>query len=358
MKKIKLLILSLFLCSCSSPKEQQLYEDYTLSAGFDTVISFKFYANSEKEFDKEVEKATQLFLYYHQLFDKYNSYENNNIKTINDNAGKQPVKVDQALIDLLLLSKEYSELSQNQFNITLGPVLSIWHDVREKAENNEAYKLPSKSELEKASVCSGWDKVEINDEEDTVYLNQSCASLDVGAVAKGYATQKVGEMLLEDGYTNGFINAGGNLQILGPKLTGEGWNAGILKPSLDNSSESILIVPIAKNYSFVTSGDYQRYFIHENEIMHHIIDPDTLYPAKHAKSISILTKESSIADILSTTLYTMTYQDGVELIQKINEKGTQVDVVWIYDKLDEIENENYYEKDGYYLLSTPNIAIK
>lgn len=358
LKKFISIFLVFLLFGCSTTKEKQLFEDYTISSGFDTIISYKMYANSENEFKKAIIKANELFSYYNELFDKYNDYEINNIKTINDNAGIQPIEVDQEIINLLLLSKQYSELSNNQFDVTLGSVLKIWHDVREKALNNESYELPSKDELNQAKVCSGWDKVVIDDEKNTVYLTESCASLDVGAVAKGYATQKVSEMLINDGFTNGFINAGGNLEFLGPKINKDAWRTGILAPSLNNSSQSLVVIPLPEQVSFVTSGDYQRYFIHNDEIMHHIIDPDTLYPAKHAKSITILTKDSGIADILSTTLYTMTYQEGLQLIEKLKLNGLEVDAVWIYDNLNEIKNESYTIKENFYLLSSNIELIK
>jgi len=359
LKKIISIFLVALLCGCSfNKKELEVFDDYTISAGFDTIISYKLYANNEDEFNEEIKKANSLFLHYHQLFDKYNNYDMNNIKTINDNAGIQPVSVDQEIIDLLFLSKQYSELSNNQFDITMGSVLKIWHDVREKALNEEAYTLPTQNKLNQASVCSGWDKVIIDDENNTVYLSESCMSLDVGAVAKGYATQKVSEMLIKDGFINGFVNAGGNLQFLGPKINGEPYRSGILAPTLNNSSSSLIVIPIDETTSFVTSGDYQRYFLHENEIMHHIIDPDTLYPSKHARSITIITKDSGIADILSTTLYTMTYQEGLQFIKDIESKGIELDVVWIYDSLDEIKDENYTIIENYYVLSTNENFLK
>lgn len=357
MKKLILLILCFTLTACSQPtKNKTLYQSSTLQAGFDTVITLQLYADSEEEFNETFQKAANGFLYFHQLFDKYNNYDVNNIKTINDNAGIQPVEVNQEIIDLLLLAKKYSEISNNQFNITLGPVLKLWHDVREKAENEQPYTLPTEDELNKAYVCSGWDKVEINDDENTVYLNESCASLDVGAIAKGYATQKVAEYLKSEGYNNGIIDAGGNIQFLGSKITNEPWLVGITKPTF-NAQNSIVRLNINEENAFVTSGDYQRYFMHNDEIMHHIIDPDTLYPSRHARSVTILTKDSGIADILSTTLYTMTYQEGKELIEQLNQLGIQAEVVWIYDTLDEIKNETYIEKDGFYIIHTQDLEI-
>ncbi len=135
MKKKLILLICLALTACA-PKEKTLYSKDTLQAGFDTIISIKLYTENQEEFDQVFSEAASTFLYYNNLFDKYNNYEGmNNIKTINDAAGKEKVEVDQELIDLLLLSKKYSEYSNNQFDITLGPVLSLWHDVREKAEN-------------------------------------------------------------------------------------------------------------------------------------------------------------------------------------------------------------------------------
>lgn len=358
MKKILGIILCLILSGCSITKqEKELYSNSTLQAGFDTIITLKTYANSEKEFNEIFEEVTQTFMYYHQLFDKYDNYDVNNIKTINDNAGIQPVSVEQPIIDLLKLAKQYSELSNHQFDVTLGPVLKLWHDVREKAEQNVEYTLPTSIELNQAKACSGWDKVEIDENNKTVYLNTPCASLDVGAIAKGYTTQIVSEMLINKGYTNGFIDAGGNIQFLGSKIDGESWVAGIQKPDIAEMGKSLVRLEIAENNAFVTSGDYQRYFIHNDEIMHHIIDPDTLYPAKHAKSITILTKDSGLADILSTTLYTMTYQEGLKFINQLKENNIQIEVIWIYNNIDEIKDEQYIEIENYYVLKTEGINL-
>lgn len=352
MKK-KIILLTCLLLTACTPKETKLYKKMTLDAGFDTTIAVNLYADSEKEFNEVAQEAFNNFLYLNNLFDKYNHYDNlNNIKTINDNAGKQPVKVDPILIDMLLLAKDFNEYSNGQFDITLGPVLNIWHDIREKAEKGEPITLPTDQQLQEAKVCSGWDKVEINENENTVYLNQPCASLDVGAIAKGYATQYVAKTLTDKGYTHGFLDAGHNIQILGSKNDGSPWRSGILAPTQNNMGHSLVFLDISEPTAFVTSGDYQRYFMVNDEIMHHIIDPDTLYPARHAKSITVLTPDSGIADILSTTLYTMTYQEGMEMIQTIQAQGIKAEALWIYDQVDEIKEENYYEKEGFYIIAT------
>ena len=91
---------------------------------------------------------------------------------------------------MLPLSKEFSQLSNNQFDITMGPVLEIWHNYRDAGliamENGEPTQIPTTEELEQAKACVGWENVEIDEEKNTVYLTQECASLDVGSVAKGF----------------------------------------------------------------------------------------------------------------------------------------------------------------------------
>ena len=103
-----------------------------MDAGFDTVISLIAYADDETQFNEYFDLVRSEFKRYNALFDKYNDYEGvNNIKTINDNAGIQPVKVDADILEMLELSKQFSELSNNKFDITMGPVLEIWHEYRE-----------------------------------------------------------------------------------------------------------------------------------------------------------------------------------------------------------------------------------
>ena len=363
MKKIGL-ILSTFLfilSGCKTEKTLNRYQAQSMSAGFDTVMTLIAYSESEEEFGQYFKFMVDEFIRYNALFDKYNDYEGvNNIKTINDNAGKQPVEVDEDLIEMLLLSKEFSQLSNNQFDITMGPVLEIWHNYRDAGliamENGEPTQIPTTEELEQAKACVGWENVEIDEEKNTVYLTQECASLDVGSVAKGFATEKIAQELIEKGLTSGIINAGGNLRSLGNKPDGSGWNSGIQDPTLLGSSETIGIIPVSNNQSFVTSGDYQRFYLYDKQIMHHIIDPSTLFPARHARSISIVTDNSAIADICSTTLYTLPYEEAVQLIDKIKELGYNLEAVWVFDENTEMpkEAETFITK-GYTMTITDGL---
>lgn len=305
------------------------------SLGFDTVIMFTAYAENEQTYKQYENILKEEFIFYDKLFDKYNSYEGiNNIKTINDNAGKKAVKVDTAILDLLSLAKAYDDLTHHQFSVTMGAVLDLWHDARETATKDDAKAyIPSHQDLQKADAYTGWHNVEIDKKNKRVYIKNKHTQLDVGAIAKGYAVEKVAQKLEKAGLQHAIINGGGNVRLIGPKPDGSAWSVGLQIPNYDKlTSDSLASLLIDTSTSFVTSGDYQRYFTYKKEIMHHIIDPSTLMPAKHCRSVTVITKDSGIADMLSTTLYTMSHKDGVALLNKIKEtKGIQVEAIWVYD---------------------------
>lgn len=138
--------------------------------------------------------------------------------------------------------------------------------------------------------------------------------LDLGGIAKGYTAQLTKEKLNKAGLHNGFINAGGNVVLIGKKSDGSNWNIGVQNP---DSSDSLLNIEVDQtNQAIVTSGDYQRYYTVNGTRYSHIIDPDTLMPAKQCRSVTVLTKNSTKADGLSTALFSLNFEDGYALAKK------------------------------------------
>ena len=153
-KIVSIALLFLCLCciitcfpSCSDPSGNEPKKEYTARSKtvsyvyFNTVSMLSSYGDTtEEEFNSYVELADEMLSRYHQLFDIYYEYAGiNNIRTINQNAGKQPVEVDSELIDFLLYCKELYTLTKDKTNIMFGSVLQIWHDKRELAEETGGY---------------------------------------------------------------------------------------------------------------------------------------------------------------------------------------------------------------------------
>ena len=292
---------------------------------FDTVSYIYSYANdSQEDFQARCKGASSILLEYHKLFDIY--YEHTgvvNLRTLNLNAGGEAMKVDEKLIDFLLYAKELYALTGGEMNIMMGSVLSIWHDCREQAGNNPAAaRIPTQDELNEASLHTDISLLEIDEENCTVRITDPKASIDVGALGKGYATEKAAQYLRSIGAESYVLNIGGNIRIVGHKPDGTGWATGIKNPE---NPETYVKTLMLADTSCVTSGSYERYFTVDGQRYHHVIDKDTLMPSIYFSSVSIITPDSGLADALSTALFAMSYEDGLALVQKLE----RVDVIWI-----------------------------
>lgn len=344
---LSLLALSMMCLIVGCEKKYELMS-HNFMGPFDTITTYMSYANSEDEFNSQCDYIEEQLNYYDHLFDKYNTYEDmNNLKTINDNAGKQAIVVDQPLIDLLTLSIERNKTISSKVNIAFGSVISIWHDYREEAEaNNGVGTVPSDAELEEANQHTNIDSIQIDDDKNTVYVNDALVSIDVGATAKGYAIELIKDDLIEQGVDNFLLSGGGNVASHGQrKITREGdfyldecaqkFCVGIESPQDGNfaadaddpdaENEAVLVV---QGESIVTSGDYQRFYEDINGVKyHHLIDPDTLYPAVYFRSVSIITEDSGLADFLSSAVFLMEYEDGLELVNSLD----GVEAIWLLE---------------------------
>lgn len=329
--KTKLLVLIAVITmtsavSCNLRQPQKYQASFLIL--FNTVTEIVGYADSKDEFEEFAHFIHDSLKEYHELYDKYNEYEGiNNIKTINDNAGIAPVKVDQRIIDMLLFSKEMYERTNGTVNIALGPVLEIWHDYRtEGIDDPLNAKLPPIEDLLEANSYTDINQLIINEEESTVYLTDEHMSLDVGAIAKGYATEQVVRMAIENGYSDFLLSVGGNTRAVGTKgKAQELWSVGIQNP--DKSSEQSSIYTMAlTDMSLVASGNYERYYTVDGKKYHHIIDPNTLMPAAYYTAVSLLCEDSGMADALSTAIYNMPFEEGKALIQSFD----KVEAMWIF----------------------------
>ena len=333
MKKIisLLILVSVVLSFASCKKEEYTTRSRTLNTKyFDTMTVISTYADKDdNNIETYVETAHAVLGYYNKLFDIYNNYDGiNNIKTINDNAGVEPVEVCEDLIVFLDYCKEIYTITNGKTNVMLGSVLSIWHDLRVEADENFGYldhdKLPTEAVLTEASEHTSIDLLVIDREASTVYISDKSASLDVGAVAKGYTVDILAERIKGMGADSVVLNVGGNIRTIGLKPENKKWKSAIKNPNLSANDPLICQINIGES-SIVTSGDYERTFTTGKEDYHHIIDPDTLMPARYFSSVSIITESSALADALSTALFCMSYEDGKALVESIG----GIEVIWI-----------------------------
>lgn len=316
-----ILILSILLSGCTQvpPPSEKQYTATFLTL-FDTVTTIVGYAESEEEFRQQAQVIHDELLVYHQLFDIYTDYEGiSNLKAINDQAGLSPVTVDSAIIELLLDCKDYYVLTDGKVNAAMGSILRLWHQARTEGISSPlTAQLPDEGELEHAAAHIDFDSIVIDEAASTVYISDPGVSLDVGAIAKGWAVQQVGEAAPE----GMLISVGGNVFATGPKDSdGTPWVIGIQNP--DGSSTHLHTIYLTAG-AVVTSGDYQRTYTVDGEKYHHIIDPETRMPSAYWRSVTVVCADSALADALSTALFLLPLEQGRSLAEKCG-----AEVLWI-----------------------------
>lgn len=315
-----LLSLCLLLGGCAARPSAETRQRYTATflELFDTVTTVIGYADSKEAFESAAAAVRDGLKRYHELFDIYNEYGTPNLKTVNDNAGIAPVKVDAAILELLSDCREYHRLTDGRVNVAMGSVLKLWHDARAAAECDPAHAaIPREEALRAAAEHTDIGVLVIDEAAGTVFLTDPQARLDVGAVAKGWATQKVAQTAP----AGLLISVGGNVCATGAKADGSPWVVGIQDP--DNAERNLCALTVATG-AVVTSGDYQRTYRVGDVLYHHIIDPATLLPARRWRSVSILCDDSGLADALSTGLFLMDRADGEALAKQYG-----ADVMWV-----------------------------
>lgn len=314
-----LVLMALLLGGCASlGKPEKTQYNATFLTLFDTVTTIVGHAESEAAFTQTAQRIHDDLEVYHRLFDIYHDYEGiNNLKTVNDQAGIAPVKVDRAIIDLLTDCREFYDLTDGRVNVAMGSILSLWHEARNRGISDPAHAaLPNMAELESAAEHIRLEQIVIDEAASTVYIPDPEMSLDVGAVAKGWATQRAAEKAP----AGMLISVGGNVCATGPKQGEHPWVIGIQNPEGGEYLHTIYV----ERGCVVTSGDYQRTYTVDGKKYHHIIDPDTRMPASYWRSVSIVCKDSALADALSTALFLLPLEQGRALAEKCG-----ADVLWI-----------------------------
>ena len=288
---------------------------------FDTVTVVTGYAASEEDWQQQTEALHQDLMEYHQLFDIYNEYDGlTNMATINARAGQEAVAVDEDLFALLQFGQQAYELTGGACNIAAGTVLALWHDARTAAEAATgetaltAEILPEQEALTEAAAHTDMADLVLEESARTVSFADPDLRLDVGGIAKGWAVEQAAQKAEARGLTSAVLNVGGNVRAIGTKPDGSLWTAGVQDP---DGGDYLAQVELQPGQSLVVSGDYQRYFTVDGVRYHHLIDLQTLQPARYCRSVAVLCDDSGVGDALSTGLFCLPREQGQDVLEKI-----------------------------------------
>lgn len=290
----------------------------------DTLITITAYGFGN---EKNVDKAFNEIKRIDNLLNVYD--EKSEIFKINENASTGFVSVTDEVYDLLKDAVSLSEKTNGAFDITLHPVISLWGIGTENA------KVPEDYEIKEALLKTGIQNIEFDDEKKAVKFKKDGMGINLGAFAKGYASDKAVEMLKKSGVKNAVLDLGGNVATLGKRplsFTDALRHASFYRPfavGIQNPDkkrgEPIEKIIAEEDLFIITSGSYERYFEEDSKRYHHIIDPKTGYPAEcHIKSATVVTKNGALGDALSTASFILG-EDSLEVLKPYAEDIILID---------------------------------
>ena len=324
---------------CSLSACQEASADKQVFA-MDTVMTLAAYGNSCEEALKEAEKE----LYRLDALLSITS-EKSLVSEINGGAGAN-VAVTEEVAELLKTAEQYSVATGGTFDMTIAPVVSAW------GFTEDYYRVPEQAELETLLQFVGEEHVEIADE--SVCLSAE-TQIDLGGIAKGYASDRVAEIFNDFGVERGWISLGGNVMAAGTRPDGNPWKVGIQHPENPTEEKYVGFVFLENAYA-VTSGGYQRGFEEGGQAYHHIIDPATGYPADSGlTSVTIVASSEqkgngTMCDALSTALFVMGEERALEFWRSsgydfdavlVTEDGRVVVTGGLADRFTEAEGSGY-----------------
>ncbi len=298
----------------------------------DTVVTVKVYGNDRKYLETILDEVFSKIKNLSELLNNYN--KKSEIHKINANAGIAPVKVSSVTIDFLLKSKALCLQTDGYLDITIGNTLNLWGFATDTPH------VPEESDLKESLKYKGLNLIKIDKNNSTVFILKKNVDIDVGAVAKGYIIDKVVEFLQSKKIVKAVVNAGGDIRFVGFKDKGKSWRVGIRNPLSNNESSVIKVINIG-DWSVVTSGDYERYFIKNGKRYHHIINPFTGFPANKVHSVTVTAENAFLADGIATAVFVMGDELFFNKYYNIFSKTKHFRVIIIKDNNTIVDSANF-----------------
>ena len=292
-----MLIMSLAGCSAQPDSLEKTSKDiFTM----DTAINITVYTADPALGQSAADQAAVEFQRINNLTNRFaaklSDPQASDVYRVNQSAGIAPVVVGADTLAMAQRAQYFAGLSGGAFDIAIGPIMDLW------GFGGTAYHLPTDAEIKKLLPLADYRKIVIDADQKTIFLPEKGMIMDLGGIAKGYATDMAAKKIRDLGIKNALINAGGNVFAIGSKPDGQPWRIGIQDPRDANSVVAIVKV---SDRAVVSSGDYQRYFEQDGVRYHHIIDPASGKQARSVMGTTIIMDNSTDADILSTTMFVL-----------------------------------------------------
>ena len=279
-----------------------------------TVVEAVVYVDDEEAGQQALTSAYQKAAELEAIMDRQQT--ESDVARINAAAGQHRVQVSAETFEVIRRGLEFGVLTDGAFDITVAPLLDLWGFGTGDTE------VPTEADLAATLQWVDYQKVHISEERLEVFLEDAEMRLDLGGIAKGYIVDQALDVLRQEGMISGSFDAGGDIRVLGEKPDGSPWRIGIRDP---RDRANLAAIVELRDQSVVTSGDYERFFIVDGERYHHILDPKTGMPTRGLTSVTIIGDDAITTDTLSTAIFVMGLERGMDLIESL--PGTETLII-------------------------------
>ena len=294
---IALLVFSTSLLQAQTRKFS--YSEMKMGSAFNLIIVS---ADSNKA-NHLARKSYELVDSLNHIFSNYDS--SSELSKINASAGLLPYKMSTAMLDLVQKSQYAYIQSKGAYDISIGPLSSLWRNAR------KAKLFPEASTVLATKKLVGLNQVKINKRLGTIFLPNANMQLDFGGIAKGYIAQWVINFLKANGIQQALVDAGGDIVMSGPPLNQQGWLIGV---NLPETTDDLLNKKLQlSNCSVATSGDVFQFIEYKGVKYSHIINPLTGYGVTNLRNVTIIAKTGATADWLATACSILPIQEAKQL---------------------------------------------
>ena len=321
-------LVALFLTACEEQDPRGLAETPIERTEFllGTVANIKVYNEGQEEaLDLAFERVTELDEWFAM------QKEDSEIAEVNRQAGVEPVEVSDEVFLVMERALHFAKESEGKFDPTIGAVTSLWNIGQENAA------VPDLDELEAVLKVVDYNLVELDAEDQTIYLQEEGMKIDLGAIAKGYITDEAARVLKEEGVNTAIIDLGGDIVVVGNSTRGEEepWRVGIQDP-YGERGEILGMIELADR-AIVTSGIYERNVEEDGVSYHHLMNPETGFPVENnIAGISIIADNAMDADAIANIAFSKGVEEGLAYVNGM----PGVDVIYITK-----DNEVYASDD-------------
>jgi thiamine biosynthesis lipoprotein len=231
------------------------------------------------------------------------------IVRLNEAAGRAPVTVSPEVIEVLRAAHDVSDWTHGAFDVTFAALADVW-----KFDHDQDNRIPTPAEIRTRLPLIDYRQLTVDPSAHTAYLARTGMRAHLGGIGKGYAIDRVASMLRSRGIANFMIQFGGDLYVAGMRGP-RPWHLAIQDPRAP-TGDSFAAIELS-DASFSTSGDYERFFMHDGHRYHHILNTRTGEPAQGCRSVTIVAKNATLADALSTGVFVLGPNDGMALIEQL-----------------------------------------